>query len=65
MPDGPYDSESLVVSYNLSKVLEMPTTERGVWGGQQSRIARQGGDLYVIFGVVDAKGNVNDWAGGD
>ena len=53
MPTGPHASQSLVVAYNLSQVLEMPTTEHGVWGGQQSRIARQGNDLYVIFGVAN------------
>ena len=49
MPAGPHDAESIVVSYNLSEVLEMPTTN--VWGGQQSRIVRQGDDLYVIYGT--------------
>jgi len=65
MPAGPHDAQSIVAAYNLSRVLEMPTTERGVWGGQQTRIVRQGGDLYVLYGVVDAQDNVNDWAGGD
>ena len=45
---------SLAVSYNLSLALGMPTTEHGVWGGQQSRIARQGEDLYVLFGIANA-----------
>ena len=49
MPPGPYDTESLVISYNLSEVLEMPATN--VWGGQMTRIARLGDDLYVLFGT--------------
>ena len=51
MPLGPHDAESVVIAYNLSDVLEMPTTYRGVLAGQQSRIARLGGDLYLIYAV--------------
>ena len=49
MPSGPHDAESIVIAYNLSDVLEMPTTN--VWGGQMTRIARLGDDLYVLFGT--------------
>jgi len=65
MPAGPHAAGSIVVSYNLSEVLKMPTTERGVWGGQQSRIARQGDDLYVIYGIHSDAYGWNDWAGGE
>ena len=51
MPAGPHDSESVVIAYNLSDVLGMPTTYRGILGGQQSRIARLGDDLYVLYAV--------------
>jgi len=65
MPAGPHAAESIVVSYNLSEVLKMPSTFRGCWGGQQSRIARQGDDLYVIYGIHSDAYGWNDWAGGE
>ena len=65
MPAGPHEAQSIVVSYNLSGVLEMPSTFRGCWGGQQSRIARQGDDLYVIYGIHSDAYGWNDYAGGE
>jgi len=58
-------AQSLAASCNLSGVLEMPSTFRGCWGGQQSRIARQGEDIYVIFGIHSDDYGWNDWAGGE
>ena len=65
MPAGPQDAESIVIAYNLSDVLEMPSTFRGCWGGQQSRITRQGEDLYVIYGIYNEALGWNDYAGGE
>jgi len=65
MPTGTQEAESLVIAYNLSRVLQMPTTDRGVWGGQQSRIVRQGDDLYVLYGIHSDAYGWNDWAGGE
>jgi len=49
MPEGPHEAGSIVISYNLSDVLQSPATN--VWGGQQTRIARLGEDLYLLFGT--------------
>jgi len=65
MPAGPHEAQSIVISYNLSEALEMPSTFRGCWGGQQSRITRQGDDLYVLYGIHSDAYGWNDWAGGE